>query len=145
MLKNIFINYHFFAYLRSILRVFKIPLKLNYRHFFERLRSASIIFIYCGKILKYERFRTTSLEKNVELNKNAINRDITTPSSILYQVISDENGVITHHLDQIKLCKNGIEYYFVEVTSNNGVQYGIYAFGAEAFELYKQSLFLITY
>jgi hypothetical protein len=33
--------------------------------------------------------------------------------------------------------KNGIEYFFVEVTCDDSTQYGIQAYGEEAIELYK--------
>ena len=38
---------------------------------------------------------------------------------------------------------NGIEYYFVEVTCNDGIQYGIQAFGEEALALYYETMNLI--
>jgi hypothetical protein len=34
---------------------------------------------------------------------------------------------------------NGIEYYFVEVTRNDGNQYGIQAYGEEAFALHEET------
>jgi hypothetical protein len=34
--------------------------------------------------------------------------------------------------------KNGMEYFFVEVTCSDGTQYGLQAYG-EASELYKES------
>jgi hypothetical protein len=34
---------------------------------------------------------------------------------------------------------NGVEYYFVEVTCNDGIQYGIQAYGDEARALYKET------
>ena len=36
--------------------------------------------------------------------------------------------------------ENGIEYCLVEVTCDNGEQYGIQAFGEEAIELHKEAL-----
>jgi hypothetical protein len=38
---------------------------------------------------------------------------------------------------------NGIEYYYVEVTSNDGIQYGIQAFGEEAIDLYNITMKMI--
>jgi hypothetical protein len=35
--------------------------------------------------------------------------------------------------------KNGMEYFFVEVTCSDGTQYGLQAYGEEASELYKES------
>jgi len=34
---------------------------------------------------------------------------------------------------------NGIQHYFVEVTSKDGIQYGLQAFGEEAIALYKET------
>jgi hypothetical protein len=36
--------------------------------------------------------------------------------------------------------KNGIEYCLVEVTCDDGEQYGIQAFGGEAVQLHKEAL-----
>ena len=38
---------------------------------------------------------------------------------------------------------NGIEYYFVEVTCKDGIQYGIQAFGQEAITLHEETMKLI--
>ena len=35
---------------------------------------------------------------------------------------------------------NGVEYSFVEVTCNDGIQYGLQAYGDEAIELHKEAL-----
>jgi hypothetical protein len=35
---------------------------------------------------------------------------------------------------------NGVEYSFVEVTCNDGIQYGLQAYGDEAVELHKAAL-----
>jgi hypothetical protein len=45
--------------------------------------------------------------------------------------------------DILKACGrwiNGVEHYFVEVTSKEGIQYGLQAYGNEAVELYKQTM-----
>ncbi|MGA8843104.1 MAG: hypothetical protein WB511_05920 [Nitrososphaeraceae archaeon] len=101
------------------------------------------MFIYWRKILEYGSFRNIIL-RNQESIITPIIRKFTDPSSKLYQIVVNENAVITRHSNKIKLVKSGIEYYFVEVTSKNGVQYGIPAFGAEAFELYAQTVLLIS-
>jgi hypothetical protein len=44
---------------------------------------------------------------------------------------------ITKISEDISHLGNGVKYCFVEVTCNNGNQYGIQAFGHEAVELYK--------
>lgn len=38
---------------------------------------------------------------------------------------------------------NGIEYYFVEVTCKDGIQYGIQAFGEEAIALHNEAMKMI--
>ena len=42
--------------------------------------------------------------------------------------------------DSVELAANGMKYCFVEVTCENGVQYGIPAYGEEAEQLYSTSL-----
>lgn len=44
---------------------------------------------------------------------------------------------LTHDASQLE---NGIEYCLVEVTCDNGEQYGIQAFGEEALELHNEAL-----
>jgi hypothetical protein len=36
--------------------------------------------------------------------------------------------------------RNGAEYCFIEVTCDDGIQYGIQAYGDEAVELHKEAL-----
>jgi hypothetical protein len=47
---------------------------------------------------------------------------------------------ITKIPEDISYLKNGVKYCFVEVTCNDGTQYGIQALGEEAVELYKKAL-----
>lgn len=47
---------------------------------------------------------------------------------------------ITKISEDMSYLGNGVKYCFVEVTCNNGNQYGIQAFGHEAVELYKEAL-----
>jgi hypothetical protein len=47
---------------------------------------------------------------------------------------------ITKLSHNVSKLENGIEYCLVEVTCNNGEQYGIQAFGKEAAELHKEAL-----
>ena len=46
---------------------------------------------------------------------------------------------ITKPPQRISYMRNGIEYCFVEVTCDNGTQYGLQAYGKEATELYKEA------
>jgi hypothetical protein len=107
-------------------------------------RNIFKLFIYWRKILEYGSFSNIILGGNQESIITPISRKFTNPSSKLYQIVVNENAVITQRSNKIKLVKNGIEYYFVEVTSKNGIQYGIHAFGAEALELYAQTVLLIS-
>ena len=43
---------------------------------------------------------------------------------------------ITDKPKTISFTRDGIEYYFVEVTCDDGTQYGVQAFGDEALELF---------
>jgi len=47
---------------------------------------------------------------------------------------------ITKVSEDISHLINGVEYCFVEVSCNDGVQYGIQACGEEAIELHKQAV-----
>ena len=47
---------------------------------------------------------------------------------------------ITKLSHSVSRLENGIEYCLVEVTCNNGEQYGIQAFGGEAVQLHKEAL-----
>ena len=59
--------------------------------------------------------------------------------------LSDENNrrnihcYITNTTQRISYMNNGVEYYFVEVTCDDGIQYGIHAYSDEAIELYKEA------
>jgi hypothetical protein len=59
---------------------------------------------------------------------------------------SEPNGVSTRACHITKLShnvshlKNGIEYCLVEVTCDDGEQYGIQAFGLEAVQLHNEAL-----
>jgi hypothetical protein len=46
---------------------------------------------------------------------------------------------ITKASKNISYAKNGIQYFFVEVTCSDGTQYGLQAYGEEANELYKEA------
>jgi hypothetical protein len=107
-------------------------------------RNIFKLFIYWRKILEYGSFSNIILGGIQDSIITPISTKFTNPSSKLYQIVVNENAVITQRSNKIKLVKNGIEYYFVEVTSKNGIQYGIHAFGAEALELYAQTVLLIS-
>jgi hypothetical protein len=51
----------------------------------------------------------------------------------------DGHGQITKCSRKVETMTNGIEYYFIEVTRNDGNQYGIQAYGEEAFALHEET------
>ena len=62
------------------------------------------------------------------------------PADALSRLLEDERGYtglkITGMKQDIVLLANGIKYFAVEVTAEDGVQYGISAYDEEAEELY---------
>jgi len=61
-------------------------------------------------------------------------------SECLQALCSNEDGKITRYPESLRTLDNGMEHYFVEVTSKEGIQYGLQAYGMEAIELYKQTM-----
>ena len=51
-----------------------------------------------------------------------------------------ENGKITRYAENLRKLDNGLEHYFVEVSSGDGIQYGLQAYGEEAISLYKETM-----
>jgi hypothetical protein len=45
-------------------------------------------------------------------------------SERLQALCSNENGKITSYPESLRMLDNGVEHYFVEVTSKEGIQYG---------------------
>jgi hypothetical protein len=62
----------------------------------------------------------------------------------LNNIITTENGFITQHSGSLGYLNNGIEYYFVEVTSKSGVQYGIWAHGSGIQQFYSSFLHILN-
>ena len=58
----------------------------------------------------------------------------------LSTLCKEGQGHITKWSRCIEIMNNGIEYYFVEVTCKDGIQYGIQAFGEEAIALYNETM-----
>jgi hypothetical protein len=44
---------------------------------------------------------------------------------------------ITKTSKDVSYMKNGMEYFFIEVTCSDGTQYGLQAYGEEASKLYR--------
>ena len=51
-----------------------------------------------------------------------------------------ENGKITRYHERLRMLDNGMEHYFVEVTCDDGIQYGLQAYGEEAIALYRETM-----
>jgi hypothetical protein len=51
-----------------------------------------------------------------------------------------ENGKITRYPQRLRILDNGVEHYFVAVTCDDGIQYGLQAYGEEAIALHKETM-----
>lgn len=60
-------------------------------------------------------------------------------------LLRQKGGTITTLSRSVTTLSNGLPYYFVEVTSKEGSQYGIQAYGEEATELYTETMRTIGY
>ncbi len=61
----------------------------------------------------------------------------------LLTLCKDGKGRITRWSPNVQSMNNGIEYYVVEVTCIDGIQYGIQAFGQEAITLHEETMKMI--
>ena len=61
-------------------------------------------------------------------------------SKRLLTLCTRENGKITRYPQRLRILDNGVEHYFVEVTCEDGIQYGLQAYGEEAIALYKETM-----
>jgi hypothetical protein len=61
-------------------------------------------------------------------------------SKRLLTLCNRENGEITRNPERLRILDNGVEHYFVEVTCEDGLQYGLHAYGEEAIALYKETM-----
>ncbi len=60
-------------------------------------------------------------------------------------ILREKGGTITSLSRHVISLSNGLPYYFVELTSMDGTQYGIQAYGDEATELYSETMRSIGY
>ena len=58
-------------------------------------------------------------------------------SKRLLTLCTRENGKITRYPERLRILNNGVEHYFVEVTCEDGMKYGLQAYGEEAIAIYK--------
>ncbi len=61
----------------------------------------------------------------------------------LLTLCKNGKGRITRWSPHVQNMNNGIEYYIVEVTCIDGIQYGIQAFGQEAITLHEETMKMI--
>jgi hypothetical protein len=61
-------------------------------------------------------------------------------SKRLLALCTRENGKITRYPQRLRILDNGVEHYFVEVTCDDGIQFGLQAYGEEAIALYKETM-----
>ena len=61
-------------------------------------------------------------------------------SKRLTVLCSREKGKITRYPEKLRKLDNGVEHYFVKVTCNDGIQYGLQAYGEEAVSLFKETM-----
>jgi hypothetical protein len=65
------------------------------------------------------------------------------PAMKLFSLCTSGKGRITKYSDTITKMNNGIEYYCVEVSSKEGIQYGIQVFGEEAVALHNITMKIV--
>ena len=66
--------------------------------------------------------------------------DTTSDSSRQLRLLRSRGGRVTKIPSAISVLSNGLPYFYVEVTGDNGSQFGIPAYGDEAVELYNEAL-----
>lgn len=66
--------------------------------------------------------------------------ETTSDSTRQLRILRFLGGQITKSTSGVSLLSNGLPYFYVEVTRDNGSQFGIPAYGDEAIELHKEAL-----
>jgi hypothetical protein len=66
--------------------------------------------------------------------------ETTNDSSRQLRILHSRGGKITKSPSGLFVLANGLHYFYVEVTGDNGSQFGIPAFGDEAIELHNETL-----
>jgi hypothetical protein len=66
--------------------------------------------------------------------------DTTSDSSRKLRLLRSRGLVITKMPSDLSILSNGLPYFYVEVTGDNGSQFGIPAYGDEAVELHNEAL-----
>ena len=66
--------------------------------------------------------------------------ETTSDSSRQLRLLRSRGGKVTKMATDLSVLSNGLPYFYVEVTGDNGSQFGIPAYGEEAIELYNEAL-----
>ena len=66
--------------------------------------------------------------------------ETTSDSGTQLRLLWSRGGRITKIPSGLSVLSNGLPYYYVEVTGDNGSQFGIPAFGDEAIRLHNEAL-----
>jgi hypothetical protein len=56
------------------------------------------------------------------------------------RLLRSRGGRVTKMPSDLSVLSNGVPYFYVEVTGDNGSQFGIPAYGDEAIDLYNETL-----
>ena len=68
------------------------------------------------------------------------NEETTSDSSRQLRLLQSRGGRITKIPSGLSVLSNGLPYYYVEVTGDNGSQFGIPAYGDEAIRLHNEAI-----
>ena len=68
--------------------------------------------------------------------------ETTSDSSRQLRLLWSRGGRITKIPSGFSVLSNGLPYYYVEVTGDNGSQFGIPAFGDEAIRLHNEAILM---
>ena len=66
--------------------------------------------------------------------------ETTSESSRQLRLLRSRGGKVTKMATDLSVLSNGLPYFYVEVTGDNGSQFGIPAYGEEAIELHNEAL-----
>jgi hypothetical protein len=66
--------------------------------------------------------------------------ETTSESSSQLRLLRSRGGRVTKMPSGLSVLANGLPYFYVEVTGDNGSQFGIPAYGEEAIELHNEAL-----
>jgi hypothetical protein len=66
--------------------------------------------------------------------------ETTSESSSQLRLLRSRGGRVTKMPSGVSVLSNGLSYFYVEVTGDNGSQFGIPAYGDEAIELHNETL-----